>query len=137
MSLQNITADIQLSEKPFITTGDRIEFQLLVVNLLQNAVDAYDGYEATRRKIDISSKSMGNGKLEICVRDYGKGVDEDVAEFIFDSFRTTKDGGTGLGLSISRSVVENMGGQISLTPKSGESGGSAFLVQLPGTPACQ
>ena len=130
--LQNsLTADVQLSRTPLIVTGDRIEFQLLMVNLLQNAIDAYEDFEATNNLIEISSKLLENDKLEICVRDYGKGVDEDIAEHIFDSFRTTKDGGTGLGLSISRSVVERMGGRIRLTPISGDGEGSAFFVQLP------
>jgi signal transduction histidine kinase len=135
MSLQNLVVDVQLAQAPLITTGDRIEFQLLIVNLLQNAVDAYRDFEATNKVIEITSKLKEKDKLEICVRDYGKGVDEDVAEHIFDSFRTTKSGGTGLGLSICRSVVEQMGGQISLMPKSGDGGGSAFVAQLPVTAA--
>ena len=130
ISHKNLTANVQLSKAPLITTGDRIEFQLLIVNLLQNAIDAYDDFEATNHLIEISSKLRDIDEIEICVRDYGKGVEEDIAEQIFEAFRTTKDGGTGLGLSICRSVVERMGGRIKLMPNAGEGGGSAFCVQL-------
>ena len=135
MSDNNLTADVRLSQAPLTVTGDRIEFQLLIVNLLQNAIDAYEDFDAANKSIEISSKLLGNDKLEICVRDYGKGVNEDIADQLFDSFRTTKDGGTGLGLSISRSVVERMGGQINLMSKDGEGGATVFCMQLPITKA--
>ena len=63
--------------------------------------------------------------------DNGPGIPEDMQRKVFDPFFTTKSAGkgTGLGLWISYSIMEKMGGKISLNSKVGE--GTTFVVQIP------
>jgi signal transduction histidine kinase len=129
MSLQNANAAISLSTVPLNVLGDKIEFQLLIVNLMQNAIDAYESVETSTNTIEVSSALSSNKTIEVIVRDFGQGIDEDVAEQLFDSFITTKEGGTGLGLSICRSVVERMRGHIKVVPTGGD--GTAIRINLP------
>jgi signal transduction histidine kinase/ligand-binding sensor domain-containing protein len=85
------------------------------------------GYEPT---VSVSTSRV-NGKVEIRVRDNGKGIPEKIKEKIFQPFFTTKPAGqgTGLGLSLSYDIVKAHGGEISLINSDGQF--TEFAVQLP------
>nr|WP_245897811.1 ATP-binding protein [Pseudoprimorskyibacter insulae] len=87
--------------------------QQVLMNLVQNAVDAMEGVETP--KIAITLAYDGPWSV-LTIRDSGPGVPPDVAQHIFDPFFTTKPAGrgTGLGLSISHKIMEEHGGQLEL-----------------------
>jgi signal transduction histidine kinase len=110
-------------------TGDRVQLQQVVLNLLLNAVDAVASQPLERRAIAIATRAGRRGWVELSISDSGPGICPTVAATLFDPFTTTKHDGTGLGLSIVRAVVEAHGGRIAV--ESSLEGGAAFRVSLP------
>jgi signal transduction histidine kinase len=108
-------------------TGDRVQLQQVVVNLVQNACDAMRSFPPPRR-LAIASRAAGS-QVELTVSDSGPGVPPSVAAAIFEPYVSTKSGGMGMGLSICRSLVESHGG--TLTHESPAEGGARFRVSLP------
>lgn len=106
---------------------DKIRIQQVVVNLVQNAVEALE--DSATGQIDVIATSADDGGVTISVRDNGPGLADDVKGQLFQSFVTSKETGMGIGLSICRSIVENHGG--TLTAEQNESGGMTFSVTLP------
>ncbi len=111
----------------------------VVLNLINNAFYAVsEKQKEESRKTDsnyeptvlVTTKSLGN-KIEICVKDNGNGIPENIKEKIFQPFFTTKPTGqgTGLGLSLSYDIVKAHGGEIKVETKENE--GTAFTIQIP------
>lgn len=101
--------------------------QQVLMNLIQNAVDAMEGQESRRITLHFAYDGPC-AVFEIC--DSGPGIDPGTAQAIFDPFFTTKEvgKGTGLGLSISYKIVEEHGGKLELLP-GGQ--GACFQMRLP------
>ncbi len=113
---------------PHITT-DADKLRQVLLNLISNAIKFTEkGYVEVR----VYVKSPF---LAIAVQDTGIGIEEDKLALIFEPFRqadgstTRRFGGTGLGLSISESIVELLGGKITVTSQPKQ--GSVFTVTLP------
>ncbi len=104
-----------------------VEFQQVVINLLNNAFDAV--CERGDGEVLISSAVEGD-RVRIAVEDNGPGLDVSVRERIFEPFFTTKPvgKGTGLGLSISRSIAQAAGGDLELDANAGR---TRFVFTLP------
>ena len=97
-----------------------------MMNLLSNAVDAFDGAGG---RIVLSTLCRGDN-IMIKVADNGKGIPKDKQNKIFQPFFTTKGSkGTGLGLSMTRKYIEDMGGTISVESEEGR--GTIFTIVLP------
>ncbi|PJE28178.1 Sensor protein ZraS [Pseudooceanicola marinus] len=111
-------------------TGTAGHVQQIVMNLVQNAMDALRGAEAPEVVIDISRH---DGCARLTVTDNGPGIAPEHHAAIFDPFFTTKPvgQGTGLGLSISHKIAEEHGGRLALLPSEH---GAAFCLTLPITP---
>ncbi len=122
----NIDIQTDLTENLPIIAGDQAQLQQVVLNLVNNAIDAI-GHDGT---ISINSKVDKSG-IRIVVADSGPGIPETMQKKIFDPFFTTKSTGkgTGLGLWISYSIIEKMGGVLTL--KSQEGQGATFTITLP------
>lgn len=97
------------------------------MNVLSNAAQAIED-EGT---IYLTTKTLPNDRVEVSIRDTGKGMSKPTLEKIFDPFFTTKTlgRGTGLGLSISYGVVQNHGGEILVSSEAGK--GTEFRIILP------
>lgn len=124
----NIQFEKQYGENVPVITSDLSQIQQVVLNLLNNAIDAI-GHDGT---ITVSTQyHEKNGEVEINVADTGKGIAEADLNKIFDPFFTTKEvgKGTGLGLSISYSIIEKLGGKLKVQSKVGE--GTVFTLLLP------
>jgi PAS domain S-box-containing protein len=93
-------------------TGDRVQLQQVVVNLILNAIEAMSTAEDRERDLVIRTQRGEGDEVRVAVKDSGIGLDPKNVERIFDAFHTTKPGGLGMGLSISRSIVENHGGRL-------------------------
>ena len=93
--------------------ADRIEIEQVILNLLQNAVDAMvEAPHEDRQKGITIRTSSDNGQARIAVRDAGCGLAPEVERRLFETFFTTKPQGLGLGLSICRTIVESHGGRM-------------------------
>jgi signal transduction histidine kinase len=128
---------------------DPEKFRQVLMNLVQNSIQAMDGHgritvstgarKATRANWVASPMSDRPGGsirpedgaeyVEVAVRDTGPGISQKVLKNIFIPFFTTKTQGTGLGLAISQSIVQNAGGTIEV--KSQQGSGTTFTILLP------
>jgi signal transduction histidine kinase len=125
---QTRRATITLSLDPHLpaVTGDPIQFQQVVLNLMMNALDA--SAAAANPHVAVGTRASGD-QIEIEVRDNGQGFQDDVAQHLFESFFTTKPQGLGLGLVIVQSIVERYRGRV--RAENGRDGGAVFRVVLP------
>ncbi|MGE5255176.1 MAG: sensor histidine kinase, partial [Hyphomicrobiales bacterium] len=122
----NIDIQTDLADNLGITAGDQAQLQQVILNLVNNAIDAI-GKDGT-----VSVKSERNkSDIRIVVSDTGPGIPEAMQKKVFDPFFTTKSTGkgTGLGLWISYNIIEKMGGNLSLQSKKDE--GATFTITLP------
>jgi C4-dicarboxylate-specific signal transduction histidine kinase len=108
--------------------GDRIQLEQVVLNLLQNALDAVAVVNGPRT-VEVSARSDDRRFLVVTVRDTGVGLPSADSQQVFERFFTTKPAGMGLGLAISRSIVESHGGCIRAEAAAG--GGSVFSFSVP------
>jgi PAS domain S-box-containing protein len=123
---QQVEIVLDLAEDLPPVHGEHVLLEQVVFNLARNAMDAVLSQTGERR---ITLRTFFDGqRVHVEVSDTGRGVDAALAERIFDSFVTGKEGGLGLGLSISRSIVEAHGGILRYLANPG--GGSTFLFSL-------
>jgi C4-dicarboxylate-specific signal transduction histidine kinase len=127
--IQNVSLRTNLEPRISILSGDNIQMQQVILNLIMNALDAVKNQPIDARHIVIATKVEGKEGVEVRVTDSGPGVDEDNIENIFNAFYTTKIQGMGLGLSVCYSIIENHGGRLWAENCSG--GGAKFSFQLP------
>jgi two-component system NtrC family sensor kinase len=122
----NIDIQTDLSPDLPIIAGDQAQLQQVVLNLVNNAIDAI-GHDGSVSVKSLTEKSQ----IRIVVTDSGPGIPEPIQKKIFDPFFTTKSTGkgTGLGLWISYSIIEKMGGNLALQSREGQ--GAAFTITLP------
>ncbi|MDU8929661.1 ATP-binding protein [Alisedimentitalea sp. MJ-SS2] len=104
----------------------------ILVNLLQNALDAVSGTSAARIQVTVED---GGDQVTILVRDNGPGIDAGALDQVFEPFFTTKPigQGTGLGLYVSYRMADELGGRLSAEMNGAE--GACFRLVLPGLPA--
>lgn len=114
-------------------SGDRVQIQQVILNLLVNAADAMSDVEDRPRQILIRTTHDDNDHVSLFVEDAGVGFEPETAEKLFQAFHTTKSNGMGIGLSISRSIVENHGGR--LWAESNDGPGATFAFSIPCAPA--
>ncbi|MBF0361198.1 MAG: PAS domain S-box protein [Oligoflexia bacterium] len=138
MKAHNIDLTTNLQNNLPNTKVDPIQIEQVIINLLNNAKDAFEGINKDDARIEIKTysgnKSANNDYINIEIIDNAGGIPEDVAKKIFDPFFTTKapGKGTGLGLSISKKIIENHQGKIDLkTEVNGVNSGTHFIISLP------
>src|SRR5262249_26209697 len=86
-----------------VVRGDVVHLQHVMLNLIQNGMDAMTGNPESERHLYISTAHDGNGVVEVSVKDVGHGIETENLSRVFDSFFTTKPDGMGIGLSMARS----------------------------------
>jgi len=123
---KNIVAGIELAGegKPLFIEGDNDRLKQVILNILNNGIDALDG----GGKLVLRSQLVGKW-AEITITDTGYGIPKKIQEKIFDPFFTTKDQGTGLGLGISKRIIEDHNGMLSFESEEGK--GTLFTITIP------
>jgi two-component system sensor kinase FixL len=124
-----------------IVSGDRVQLQQVLLNLVINGLEAMSTVEDSRRLLTIRGRAgtqEGKRVTTISVRDTGIGLVAEEMGRLFEAFYTTKPLGMGMGLAISRSIIEAHGGRLWAEPNLGQ--GATFLFSLPagentGTPS--
>jgi signal transduction histidine kinase len=109
--------------------GHKGHLQEVLVNLLQNAMEAMTAVKAGRRRLWLRTERHGDDGIIVEVKDSGPGINPANLNEIFDAFFTTKSHGTGLGLAICRMIIERHGGQLSAS--SDGTHGALFQFVLP------
>jgi PAS domain S-box-containing protein len=125
---KGVTLETQLADHLPTVSGDRVQLQQVLLNLIMNAIEAMSEVEGPRTLFIQSVPGSGDG-VAVRVSDSGPGLDSESLAHLFDAFYTTKSKGMGMGLAISRSIIDAHGGQ--LTAISNEGRGATFQFTLP------
>jgi nitrogen fixation/metabolism regulation signal transduction histidine kinase len=104
--------------------GDEEGLRKVFTNIFENAREAMSG----AGRIRLSVRQAPEGQVAVLVADEGKGLAEEARARLFEPYFSTKSTGTGLGLAITRSILEELGGSISLSNRPG--GGAEVRVTL-------
>jgi two-component system NtrC family sensor kinase len=129
-SRDNISVQLEIEPNLPRIVGSRGRLQQILLNLLQNAMDATEGQ--AERKLRLSA-SLSHERIQIEVQDNGCGIPREIASKVFTPFYTTKPRGqgTGIGLSFVDSQVRLMNGQISFDSEPGK---TVFILRFPAVP---
>jgi PAS domain S-box-containing protein len=132
-----------------MVTGDKIQLQQVILNLVVNAIEAMSGVSEDSRELCVSSQKITDlpdearrdavddrtlteaesASVLVAVRDSGPGLDSSQLQRVFESYYTTKPQGMGLGLAISRSIIEAHRGHLWATARAPR--GVVFQFTLP------
>ena len=113
-------------------TGDRVQLQQVILNLLRNASDAMADVHDRPRDLLVTTEREADDRVRLTVRDAGVGLDPQTVDKLFDAFYSTKSGGMGIGLSVSRSIIERHHGRLWAAPNDGP--GAMFAFSIPCEP---
>lgn len=122
-----IDVAVRVPERLPAIDADRVQLEIVLHNLVTNALDALEGTPG-QRHVDLRAQDAGGGLVRIEVVDNGPGVPADRAATLFEPLASGKVHGLGLGLAISRSIVEAHGGTLNLEPAAA---GAAFSLTIP------
>src|ERR1700678_1064203 len=109
---QGVISRTELADNLPPVTGDRVQLQQVITNLIMNASEAMSGIDDRPRELTVTTARDENDYVRMTVRDSGPGVDPKEFEKIFEAFYTTKTGGMGIGLSVSRSIIKSHHGKL-------------------------
>ena len=109
-----IVVHTELDEALIPVTGNRMQLQQVLFNLVTNAIEALES--VADRMMLVKSERESSGEVRITVEDSGSGINPENIDRIFGSFFTTKAEGMGMGLSICRSIIESHGGRLWASP---------------------
>ena len=120
------------SELPELTAhADANRLDQVLANLVDNAIK----YGRVAGTVTVGGKKLGDGRLEIFVRDDGPGIPPEALDRVFERFyrvdkaRSRDQGGTGLGLAIVKHIVHAHGGEVRVVSELGR--GATFFFTLP------
>jgi signal transduction histidine kinase len=116
-------------DQPLLVTGDRVQLQQVILNLVRNASDAMSDVNDRLRFLLVRAERDSDGNARLSVQDAGVGFARHDAERLFDAFYTTKRDGMGIGLSLSRSIIESHGGRLWAAANDGP--GATFSFSVP------
>ena len=128
VSGSNVQCQFDLPSESCAVIGDEGQLAQVFHNLVRNAVEAMPGGGAVGVQVSRQKSTRAD---EVCIEvsDRGPGIAPEALDKIFTPFFTTKDKGSGLGLAVAFSIVQNHGGRIQVSSKSGV--GTSFRVSLP------
>jgi PAS domain S-box-containing protein len=110
----NVTLRQELASGIPLVTGDRVQLQQVIINLIINGVEAMETVLDGQRTIVVRSGRNPGDEAFVEVEDFGVGIDPEHINRLFDAFFTTKPKGLGMGLSISRSIIEAHDGRLTV-----------------------
>lgn len=128
-----IVSRVELAEDLPPVTGDRVQLQQVILNLLLNASEAMSGVDDRPRQLLIKTERDDGENVYLRVKDAGVGFGPQGPDKLFEPFYTTKNGGMGIGLSVSRSIIESHHGRLWATENDGH--GATFSFSIPCQPS--
>jgi signal transduction histidine kinase len=127
-----VVVQSELADDLPTVSGDRIQLQQVILNLLRNALDAMVDVHDRPRQLLIRTEREDGDRVRLSVRDAGVGVDAQGMDKLFDAFYTTKSDGMGIGLAVSRSIIERHHGR--LWAEASDGPGATFAFAIPRQP---
>jgi len=124
-----IIIELRLGSQACKVKANKIQIEQVLVNLMQNSLEALEHAEIAEGRVVIQTRLLGNNVIEVSVSDNGPGIDAAMADRIFDQFQTSKVKGMGIGLSLSRSIIEAHGGKLWVDKE--HQNGALFAFELP------
>jgi len=137
-SVQGIRLKKEVSEQTPLLRADPSQLQQVLLNLLNNAIDAItERHGSEGGELSVQAGPAAGGRVRISVTDNGAGISPDNLKKIFTPFFTTKPPGkgTGLGLYVCYGIIEGMGGTMEVESQRGV--GTTFIVHLPASGAVE
>ena len=128
---RRVSVDTSFAQNLPPVSGDRVQLQQVMLNLLINGCDAVAG-RGREARLHVSSRVTERGSVAIAISDNGDGIAPQDIERIFEPFVTSKSHGIGLGLAICRSIIEAHGGR--LWASNNASRGATMEFELPAEP---
>jgi C4-dicarboxylate-specific signal transduction histidine kinase len=129
---RRVTIRTELAEELPRVSGDRVQLQQVLLNLVVNGMDAMNTVEESKRVLIICARRETRDGMPgalLSVQDSGTGLKPEEMDRLFEAFYSTKPQGMGIGLAISRSIIEAHGGRLWAEPNQGP--GATFLFSLP------
>lgn len=128
--LERLTLQLDSGKEPVPIHADPVQIEQVIVNLVQNAIDAVSEGRAEQRTIQLRT-CVVDGQATLSVSDSGPGLPADATERLFAPFFTTKPKGLGMGLAISRSIIEAHEGRIWVDCPTDGKPGATLCITLP------
>jgi two-component system sensor kinase FixL len=125
-----VKIEFNFSKNVQMISADIIQLQQVLLNLIQNAMDAMHDVDPKLRKINIQTKALDANSIEITLHDTGPGFSKDMITKVFEPFFTTKAHGRGMGLAICRSIIEAHGGQFTINPNTNNHSWIRFILPI-------
>jgi PAS domain S-box-containing protein len=122
----------ELADALPLVTGDRVQLQQVILNLVRNASDAMISVDDRPRELLIRTEQEGADRVRLSVKDAGLGFSQEAADKLFQAFYTTKNDGMGIGLHVSHSIIEAHHGRLWATANDGP--GATFSFAMPSRP---
>ncbi len=116
MEHERISLQLEIAP-PLLVRLDHVQIEQVLVNLLQNAIDAIVQAGGETREIRVRVSPGPEATAEVMVEDTGTGLTAGATERLYEPFFTTKAKGMGLGLAICRTIVEMHHGRLSVGPR--------------------
>jgi len=127
---RGLAFDLDLAADLPAVSGDAVQLQQVVLNLVTNAAEAVQSSAGAARRVAVRTRAgPAPAQAELAVLDAGPGIPPADLHRVFEPFYSRKAEGMGIGLSISRSVAEAHGG--SLVAENRAEGGACFRLILP------
>ena len=137
------SSEVQLELDPKMPTAvtDAERMRTALINILTNARHAIHAAAGARRGSSEGGVAVASrpgvivntryaaGRVVITIQDFGTGISADDMGHIFDPYFTTRRKGTGLGLPIAKTIIEGLGGTVTVTSRLGD--GTAIRLDLP------
>jgi two-component system sensor kinase FixL len=128
---QSIGFELDVGSGALWVRADAIQVEQVLVNLIQNAVEAIEEARDGGRELRVEVGRSQDGMAEVAVHDTGMGLSPGTSERLLESFFTTKPHGLGMGLPISRSIIEAHHGSFSISPRLDGRTGTTARFALP------
>jgi signal transduction histidine kinase len=125
----HVALSTSLAPQPLVVSGDWVQLQQVILNLVMNGMEAIRNAASGERKITGRTTLVDGASAEVAIEDSGPGIPPDKAQQIFEPFFTTKDTGMGMGLSIARTIVASHRGRIWAANR--REGGAVLRFTLP------
>ncbi len=107
-----------------LVVAGRVRLEQVVVNILQNAMEALDGHAAPAIRVTLAIEAE---TVVLTIADNGPGIAPDIAARLFTPFATSRPTGLGLGLTIAQDIMQDLGGSLRLVPSDA---GAAFAITM-------